>query len=174
MNEITYEEKLEYKLIGEFKRLFYRKMGYEPVVISRNHIEIDPKNEKKYELRPVNLRILKQWFDEISMSRDDYKKTSIETKRRNREIVQLRMTYCFIAKAMGYSYVKIAKSLGRDHSTIIHNVNNFKNLLETNIQIRNLYKEVLDYIKEKIEKHDPKLLECSDQTQDNNEPTLLP
>jgi len=147
MSEINYEEKLEYKLIGEFKRLFYRKMGYEPVVISRNHKELDPTKDGHYELKPVNLKSLREWFNEITPFKS--------------------------GERMGHSFVGIGRALGRDHSTIMHNVQTTKDLLETNPQFRQIYSEIFEYIKEKIQKNDSKLLECSNQTQDNDEPTLL-
>jgi hypothetical protein len=172
MNEITYEEKLELKLIGEFKRLFHRKMGYEPVVISRNHKEIDPEKKGHSDLKPVNLTTLKQLFEEITPFKNGTR-MSLDSKKRYREIVQLRMIYCFIAKMMGHSFVRIGKCISRDHSTIIHNVNTFKNLMETNPQFIELYREVFQHVKQKLENYDAKLLECSHQTQNNDEPALL-
>jgi hypothetical protein len=173
MNEIAYEEKLELKLIGEFKKLFHTKMGYTPVVITKNHKEIDPEKKGPSDLKPVNLTTLKKWFEEITPLRHG-SRMPLNSKNRYREIVQLRMMYCFIARMMGHSFVRIGKVLCRDHSTIIHNVDTFKNLMETNPQFIELYKEVFQHIKQKLENHDPKLLECSNQTQDNNEPALLP
>jgi hypothetical protein len=172
MSEINYEEKLEYKLIGEFKRLFYRKMGYEPVVISRNHKELDPTKDGHYELKPVNLKSLREWFNEITPFKSG-ERLKLETRKRYREVVHFRMIYSFIARMMGHSFVGIGRALGRDHSTIMHNVQTTKDLLETNPQFRQIYSEIFEYIKEKIQKNDSKLLECSNQTQDNDEPTLL-
>jgi chromosomal replication initiation ATPase DnaA len=97
----------------------------------------------------------------------------LNSKKRYREIVQVRMVYCFIARMMGHSLVKIARSLSRDHSTIIHNIDTFKNLMETNPQFIEFYKEIFQHVKQKLENYDPKLLECSNQTQDNDEPALL-
>jgi hypothetical protein len=173
MNEIAYEERLELKLIGEFKRLFYRKMGYEPVVISRNHKEIDPEKKGHSDLKPVNLRVLREWFEEITPFKNGAR-MPLDSKKRYREIVQVRMVYCFIARMMGHSLVRIARSISRDHSTIIHNVDTFKNLMETNPQIIELYKEIFQHVKQKLENYDPKLLECSNQAQDNDESALLP
>ena len=172
MSEINYEEKLEFKLIGEFKRLFHRKMGYEPIVISRNHKELDPTKEGHYELKPVNLKSLREWFNEITPFKNG-ERLPLETRKRYRDIIHFRMIYCFIARMMGHSYVRIGKSLGRDHSTIIHSVETTKDLLETNPQFRQIYAEVFEFIKQKLVTNDSKFLECSNQTQDNNEPALL-
>ena len=173
MNEIAYEEKLELKLIGEFKRLFHRKMGYEPVVITKNHKEIDPEKKGHSDIKPANLTTLKEWFEEITPFRNGTR-MPLNSNKRYREIVQLRMMYCFIARMMGHSFVRIGKVLCRDHSTIMHNVDTFKNLMETDPQFTEIYREVFQHVKQKLENYDSKLLECSDQTQDNYEPALLP
>jgi hypothetical protein len=84
------------------------------------------------------------------------------------------MFFCFIAKSLGYSLTAIGRHIGnRDHTTIIHNLTVFRNRMETDPCFHERYKLVLNHIREKC-KNDTELLECSNQTQDNNEPALLP
>lgn len=173
MEELNYEEKLERKLIKNFKTTFYNKMGYEPVVISRLHKEIDPSKSTLKDIKAVSLDVLKEWFKDLLPIRNG-ERLKLDTKRRYNEVVQLRMIFCYVARAMGYSVTSIGKILKRDHTTIIHNSKALNDLLETNLAYREKCQQVLEYLKEKSKDYDSKLLECSNQTQDNDEPALLP
>lgn len=168
MDESTYEEKLERKLIKSFKSMFHSKMGYEPVVISRTHKELDPSKNTLGDIKVVSLDVLKDWFKDLLPIKEG-KRISIDTKRRFHDVVQMRMIFCYVARAMGYSVISIGKALKRDHTTVVHNSHVLKDLLETNLAYREKCQQVLEYLKEKSKEYDPKLLECSDQTQDNNE-----
>lgn len=172
MDELSYEEKLERKLIKSFKSSFHSKMGYEPVVISRTHKELDPNKSTLQDIKVVSLDVLKDWFKDLLPFRDG-KRIRLDTNRRHHDIVQMRMIFCYVARAMGYSVTSIGKALKRDHTTVVHNTHVLKDLLETNAAYREKCQQVLEYLKEKSKEYDPKLLECSDQTQDNNEPALL-
>ena len=44
----------------------------------------------------------------------------IESKSRNRDIVDARKIYAKILREQGYGYEKIAKTINKDHATIIH------------------------------------------------------
>lgn len=168
-----YEEKLERKLIQQFKKLFENKMGYEPIIITKNYKELGPDSIIPRGITYVSLNILKDWFNEL-LPTINGKILNLESNRRYREIVELRMFFCFIAKSLGYSLTAIGRHIGnRDHTTIIHNLTVFRNRMETDPCFHERYKLVLNHIREKC-KNDTELLECSNQTQDNNEPALLP
>lgn len=169
-----YEEKLERKLIQQFKKLFESKMGYEPTVITKSFKELGPDSIIPSGINYVSLNILKTWFDELLPSVNG-KKLNLESNRRYKEIVELRMFYCFIGKSLGYSLKTIGSHIGnRDHTTIIHNLVAFKNRMETDPCFQERYKLTLEHIRKKSNEYDTELLECSNQTQDNNEPALLP
>lgn len=168
----TYQEKLERKLIKTFKSNFYSKMGYEPVVISRTHKEIDPNKSTLQDIKVVSLNVLKDWFKDLLPFKNG-ERVKIDTNRRHHDIVQMRMIFCYVARAMGYSVTSIGRILKRDHTTVVHNSRVLKDLLETNLAYREKCQQVLEYLKEKSRDYDPKLLECSDQTQDNDESALL-
>jgi hypothetical protein len=172
MDESSYEEKLEKKLIKSFKETFHLKMGYEPIVISRTHKDLDPSKSTLKDIKAVSLSVLKNWFKDLLPFYND-KRVKIDTNRRHHDIVQIRMIFSFVARAMGHSVTSIGHSLKKDHTTIVHYSQTLKDLLETNIAYREKCQQVLEYLREKSKEYDPKLLECSDQAQNNNEPAVL-
>ena len=58
-----------------------------------------------------------------------YLEVDITENIRKRDIVDARAVYAKILHDKGYSYPMIGKSLGRDHSTVIHHVRNLNNLM---------------------------------------------
>lgn len=172
MDELSYEEKLEKKLIKSFKSTFHSKMGYEPIVISRTHKEIDPDKNTLNDIRAVSLDVLKHWFENILPVRDG-ERVKIDTNRRHHDTVQMRMIFCYVARAMGYTVTSIGRALKKDHTTVVHSLQTFKDLVETNLHYRERFQQVLEYLREKSKNYDPKLLECSDQTQDNDESAVF-
>jgi chromosomal replication initiator protein len=100
------------------------------------------------------------------------KKLSLFSKSRKREIVELRMMFCFLARSMKYKLSTIGSFLGgRDHTTVMHNVATFINLMETNDQFRSLFQEILNHIKEN---HESPTLGILDTPQRKSKPALLP
>lgn len=73
----------------------------------------------------------------------------IRSSDRNRELVNLRKIYCLLAKTSGYSLREIGDFLsGMDHTTVIHNIENAKNHLETEPEFQRLYNRVIQSILE--------------------------
>jgi chromosomal replication initiator protein len=59
---------------------------------------------------------------------------------RNRDLVNLRKIYCLLAHKAGYSLREIGLFLnGRDHSTVIHNIEKAKDHLKTEQAFKNLF-----------------------------------
>jgi len=50
----------------------------------------------------------------------------IRIRKRNMENVNARMTYSYILRQLGYSYADIGRSIGKDHSTVIHYIRRIK------------------------------------------------
>lgn len=164
MDSRTYALQLEKKLIEQFKQNFYEKLGYEPVVLTKVQIESD-------EYIPIlSLETLYEAFEPFLPIRYG-KKIELSSKCRLRELVELRNIYCFLGRTMGYSLVDVGRHLGnRDHTTVIHNVSSFKNLVETNEPFRHKYITILTYIKRK---HESPIMEQLDQIQHQSEPAVL-
>jgi chromosomal replication initiation ATPase DnaA len=64
----------------------------------------------------------------------------LKQRTRNRELVDLRKIYCILAQKAGYSLREIGLFLnGRDHTTIIHNIEKGMNHLETEHKFKTLF-----------------------------------
>lgn len=65
----------------------------------------------------------------------------IRDKCRREEYVELRALYYTILKQLGYSYCRIARTVGKQHGTIIHGLNYYRNI--NSIQINKLEKLII-------------------------------
>ncbi len=54
----------------------------------------------------------------------------VNDKGRPRHVVEARMAYAYILRQIGRTLVEVAKSLNKDHTTIIHYMRTVKNLIE--------------------------------------------
>lgn len=69
-------------------------------------------------------------------------------KDRHRDVTEARKMYCyFVKQKMNLSLKEIGNSIGRDHTTVIHNIEVFKDLYETDHH----FKSKADKISELIE-----------------------
>lgn len=163
----NYAARLEKKLIDKFKDDFKEKIGYEPVVISNIYqMQTNPENK----LPSIDLEVLKGYFTPF-LPEINGKIRELSSRIRKRELVELRNIYCYLAKQMGYTLYVIGRSLGnRDHTTIIHNINSFKNLIEQNDLFREKYNTILKLIKSDYESP---VVENVDQVQYESEPAVL-
>jgi len=131
---------IKLNMVNRFKKSFYDRFNYYPVVIINCEI-------KREFLSIVNLEQLKQAFEPF-LPIIGKKRYNLESSTRKREIVELRAIYCHFAKKMGYSLKTIALSINKsDHSTIIHNLKLFENLLEYSENFKNKYDLIFEYIK---------------------------
>jgi hypothetical protein len=145
METTSYASKLEKKLISEFKDLFYEKMGYYPIVLTTSKVQGDTS------IPVMSLESLRKMFDPFLPTKFE-KKIPLESKLRDRTIVELRSIFCHMARSMKYNLSAIGEFLGkRDHTTIIYNVKAFNDLVETNESFRLKYFTILKYIREQHE-----------------------
>jgi hypothetical protein len=141
MTTEEYIEKTEKQLIESFLERFHEKMGYYPTVITKNDIE-------QKSLHLLSLHELELYFDPY-LPIVYGKKLPLSSKLRIREIVELRQMFCYIARSIGFSLKTIGQFLGnRDHTTVIHNVRTFHNLVETEEVYKEKYNKILKKIKE--------------------------
>jgi hypothetical protein len=165
METSSYEARLETKLITEFKDLFYEKLGYYPIVLAKNRVQ------ENGTIPVMSLEGLKKMFDPFLPFKFDGA-IPLDSKIRERDIVELRIIYCFLARAMKYNLKAIGRILGnRDHTTVIYNVTMFNNLIETNENFREKYFTILNYIKTQ---HEPPTMDHPDQVQYQSQSDLLP
>jgi hypothetical protein len=156
MDTNSYKAVLEKKLISEFKDLFYEKMGYYPIVLTTS------KAQGTKLIPMMSLESLKKMFDPFLPTKFQ-KVIPLESKLRDRTIVELRSMFCYMARTMRYNLSAIGDFLGnRDHTTIIYNIKTFNDLVETNDSFRLKYFTILKYIREQ---HEPPVMDYINQTQ---------
>ena len=147
---------LEKKLISEFKDLFYEKMGYYPIVLTTSKVQ----GTKLIPL--MSLESLRKMFDSFLPTKFN-KVIPLESKLRDRNIVELRSMFCYMARTMRYNLSTIGEFLGsRDHTTVIYNLKIFNDLVETNESFRLKYFTILKYIREQ---HESPVMDHINQTQ---------
>jgi hypothetical protein len=142
------------QMIKEFIEAFYKKHGYKPIVVS-----------KTSEVETISLEQLKLCFTPFLPHL--YGKTVfLETRCRIREVVELRQMYCYVARIMGYRLTDIGRSLKQaDHSTAIHSIRAFRNLMDTDPKFRQKFTKVFNYIKEQA--NESSIMANSNTVEDN-------
>lgn len=171
----SYALTLQRKLIAEFKQKFYDKLGYYPEVITHT-TEIMPTGSSK--ILRIPLEDLRDIIDSrflmplVSTIHGSKWITSISNRSRIRDICELRYTYFKIAAIMGYSWCSIARSIGMDHSSVIHGVRTLNGHLETDPRVRQQYHNTLFNVKRIIE-NEYRHLECAGQIQDEPQPAVF-
>jgi chromosomal replication initiation ATPase DnaA len=133
---------LQSELIEEFINMFEEKIGYRPVVIANVK-----ENDSKFHLKVVSLEQLKQYFEPF-LPKLHGKRLTLSNQSRIRDLVELKQMYVYFAKSMGYKYVHIGRALGqRDHSTAVHSMKVFNNLMHTNYLFKEKFDTIYEYIK---------------------------
>jgi len=163
VNTKTYANSLEKKLIAEFKQKFMDKLGYEPVILTRTDTDED--------IPLMSLEQLEGYFVRY-LPRIGKSKIPLTSKSRKRQLVELRNMFCAMARSMNFTLKEIGVHLGgRDHSTAIHSIKTFHNLMDTNKAFRDKYYRILKNIKRQ---HEPTTMDSIDSVQSKPEPAVLP
>lgn len=171
MNTSDYANKLETKMIKEFKERFKEKIGYEPIVLTQVHMTVE-QDGVTVNVPIMTLEDLEEAFTDL-LPVYFGKRHSLQSSLRKRELVDLRSMFCRLAVHMRYTLVSIGRYLGgRDHTTVIHNLKTFKNQIETNPGYRSTFYHLLEHIK-KSKSDDPSVVEHLDQISIESELTLL-
>jgi|688.fasta_scaffold206681_1 hypothetical protein len=158
MTTKEYIEKTEKELVDNFLKTFYSRVGYYPVVITKEDLA-----EKSLNL--LSLEELERYFDPY-LPTVYGKRLTLSSKLRVREIVELRQMFCFISRNIGFSLKRIGQFLGnRDHTTIIHNLRTFYNLIETDGNFKERYNRIIKKIKEDGNYYNASAMVGSDKTQ---------
>jgi hypothetical protein len=165
MDTKVYARQLEKKLIDEFKAHFFDKMGYYPLVVTKINTETDDY------LPIISLENLEEVFEPLLPEKFG-KKVKLGSRRRYREVVELRNIFCTIARMMRYTTTHIGEYLGnRDHTTVLHNTMTFNNLIETSDQFKEKYIRIIKHIKQKY--NDTSVMDDLDQEQFESESSVL-
>lgn len=167
MSEIKiYQDNLEKKLIEQFRDTFYEKIGYYPVVMTKIKVEVG-KNEY---ISMMSLEALADYFTPFLPVKYE-KILPLDSRTRYRDIVELRCIFCAIAKNMNYTLSAIGLFLGkRDHTTAIHSINTFHDLIETNEGFKQKYLNILNHIKLNQSDYESPIMDYSPKVQCDTQP----
>jgi len=69
----------------------------------------------------------------------------LKDKPRNRELVEARHIFFWIVRSERFgntSYAVMGKAIGKDHATALHGIRSITNLLETDIRLCNLMRDI--------------------------------
>jgi len=163
-----YAYNMEKKLITKFRSEFHEKMGYYPIVIGKENL---PTNDTGI----ISLKDLKDVFIPFLPMRYG-RQLHLHNKSRQRDLVELRNIYCFMAKRMKYSLKTIGHSIGnRDHTTVIHNLRSFADRMDTEETFRAKYQMIDRHLREtlNIETDESPIVDESDQISDKSESAIL-
>lgn len=131
----SYKYFLEKKLVNEFRKKFFEKLGYYPRVILQDELQI-----------PVlPLTQLQSVIENIMWNKYPYMRNkSLSDPKRLEELVKFRKIFFFMGKQMGYTLKEMGNFLGsKDHSTVVHNITSAKNFLRNgNPSFTESYSEV--------------------------------
>lgn len=164
---LLYANQLETRLINKFREQFYEKLGYYPVIIAKS-TQMERKDKKLWSLADLEAYFMPYLPERFG------KKVMLTSKYRGRDIVELRMIFCMIARGMGHTCKSIGTYLGgRDHTTVIHAVNTFNDLMVTNDNFRDKYHQIITDIKNDFP-DDASTMDDTDQVSSESEPALLP
>jgi hypothetical protein len=143
MIDEEYEKlRIQKELIDIFTEEFNKRLGYRPVVITKTAQEVSPAVDL------MSLIELKEHFNFFLPVTQTGKKIPLEAKSRINELVELRHMYFYLARSMGYKLVAIARSLNKlDHTTVIHGLRTFHNLMEVDERYKEKFLTILNYIK---------------------------
>ena len=87
----------------------------------------------------------KQLKDILETCCDFYKvpMDKVLSKSRQRNLVIVRQTYCFIAKRVtNHGTVEVGRLIKRDHATVLHSNRTFINLLETDLRFAREFRKL--------------------------------
>lgn len=154
----------EAALTETFQQQFYKQFGYYPAVIIKDHVIT------KENVSVMSLSELKSHFRKF-LPKHFEKLLTLESSSRKREVVDLRFMYFKLARGMGYSLSLIGLSVNRDHTTVIHGLEQFRNIYETNDIFRQKYQNIVNYIKTKYE---PSIVDYAYKMEPESESNILP
>lgn len=165
METLEYAKMMESKLIAAFREDFYTKLGYYPIVLTSTQ------DDSKGRIPLMSLESLEKFFTPFLPTINGVLYT-LKTHRRHREIVELRMIYCYIARKLTYTLGQIGEYLGnRDHTTVIHNTKVFMELYESNELFREKYYKIINHI---TSEYEPSTMDHMYKAQSETGSALLP
>lgn len=156
---ITERDKQEQDLyIKTFQTHFIKRFGIMP--------EVTINNQETVNITVTDLEDLEKIVQRFIPPMVARHHPKFITKTRKRELVVLRMIFMMLAKDMEYSLKTIGQYCGgRDHSTVVYNINSGYDLLETDKDFQKLYISISQIVNPKLYP-DVRISQVIDETQD--------
>ena len=157
---------LEKQLIENFKSDFYEKMGYYPIVLTKDY--------KNCGETVFTLEHLEKYFIKFCPRNRLNKIISLRSRNREKETVEVRSIFMYFARALNYKLGDIGKYLNMHHSTVIHNLQTFGDRMQTSPTFREKFTEIFEHIKTNYQPNDYiPAMEYFDQVWHQSRPTIL-
>jgi hypothetical protein len=141
------KECTETQATESFKKSFYKRFGYYPLIVLQN-----PSKKKSNQI--MSLEELESYFISLIENKSECRGYSLKSKHRYREIVDYRFMFAHLARSMEYKLTAIARYLKKHHTSIMHYEQEFKNMMDTSEVFKTKYTELFEYIKNKSKKYD--------------------
>lgn len=133
-----YRKRLSTKLIDNFIEEYHHKIGIRPVVSV----------PRKYSKKILSLEELEAVINRFIP--DNIKKNfpTIKNKNRTQFMADLRKIYAFLGHVeYKYTASAVARHIGQDHSTVLHNKEQFVKMINSDEQFTALYEKIIHFIK---------------------------
>lgn len=150
-----YTRKLEKKLIDDFMKTFYEKLGYYPKVITPGSLV-----KNKEGLKILTFKQLEEYFEPYLPKMRNNHLMKLMSKNRTRRLAELRYMFFYIARSMKYSLTEIGQYVGKHHTTIIHGLDMFVTLYKQDDVFKNLYHDIVNNIKK--DNYEPSAVDDTD------------
>lgn len=140
------------EMIIKFTKDFKRKTGLKVMINLYGDNEVLHDFSVSFEdnypivtLRELENLILESLPDTITSEK-------FRSKSRERECVDVRSIFSYIARRFNFKYATIGKYLNKDHTTIIHHQRIAENLLATDPIFKSKYENIVNKINKKYDK----------------------
>jgi chromosomal replication initiation ATPase DnaA len=137
------------KYVKSFKSRFYKKFGYEPIVVYEDIYDRKLKNliirNKSTSLNLEDIEAICNQFVDLNKFPD-----GIKTRCRKQELARVRQIYMYFGYKLNHTLNDIAARIGYDHAMVCHSIKVINNVIETNDKkYIKLYWDIRNIIHEK-------------------------
>lgn len=112
-------------------------------------IKLDPNDKKKFKssLKLSKYNISKEEILQIISQECDVSLSEIISRCRKKEVVNARFIFCAVMKKhFTYSLTRIGDIVGRDHTTVIHALTEFKNRYKNEDYFKSMVNKIYNKI----------------------------
>jgi len=127
---LSLEKKRMLRSVNTFKSSFYKKFGFEPVVVYEDLTDIKVKNIIRQSDYKITLELIEEACNEF-LDRTQFPE-GIRDRSRLQHLCMTRQLYMFFGYKFNFTISSIAKRIGFNHSMVVHAVKSINNVVDTN------------------------------------------